>query len=306
MATRLIGLILLLIPSLGLAARPLFPHKETEIHHEFERVYKEIDRVRSKTGHSVRVHNLQISRVNNTQNHVLYDWIALEDDNGNIVTSGSRTHNILTGDITASDPGGLDTGTEQSDTWYALHVISNGEDFHVRYSTTSNKPVMPEGYQFWGHVGWMRNDSSGHIEEYLQDGNYVQWKDRIAVVNAQTTGIASNTTTDVSSCIPPLNTAWAGYFMVTLASTYTDSADKELTFQLSGPLLGSYSSGAVTPVILDRFYQESSTIQRAESVWTITNEDGPQIIWYADSTSLNRSGYTIDIDCRGYLLNIFD
>lgn len=306
MASRLI--LLLLFPASVWGIEPLIAHKEPPIKHEFERVYKEIENVRSKTGQTARVLNLQISRVSATSNHVLYDWIALEDGRGNIVTSGERQHRILTGEMTDSDPGGFDqSASVPADSWIAVHVITNGKgSFVVRYSTTSNKPTLPSGYPYWGHVGWVRTDSSSEIVPFLQDGDFFQYKNEVAIIAGQTTGAATNTTTDVSSAIPPMDTAWSGYFRVSLEATYSDSASKDIIFQLSGPLLGSYSSGSIPPVIYSTLYQASASIRQTAVVKTITNETDRQIIWYAAPTSTNRSSYTIDIYCRGFWLNLFD
>lgn len=69
----------------------------------------------------------------------------------------------LTADIATSGAGGLDTGSEASATWYAVHVIGDTTDTNspaAMLSTSSTAPTMPSGYDVFRRVGWVRNDGA--------------------------------------------------------------------------------------------------------------------------------------------------
>jgi len=73
--------------------------------------------------------------------------------------------------ITSSGAGGLDTGSEAADTWYAIHIIGdtsgvNSEDLLLSLSSTA--PTMPSGYDVFRHIGWTRNSSSSHFHRYRE------------------------------------------------------------------------------------------------------------------------------------------
>ncbi len=77
-------------------------------------------------------------------------------------------------DITVSGAGGLDTGTEASDTWYAVYVIYNPTSAGVSslLSTSFTSPTLPSGYTFYRRVGEILNDSGGDFKEIRQNGNH--------------------------------------------------------------------------------------------------------------------------------------
>lgn len=80
----------------------------------------------------------------------------------------------LTVDITISGAGGLDTGTEANDTWYAVYVLadSNGTNNPVGLmSTSASAPTLPAGYNLKRRLGWVRNNSSGNFLNFLQTGS---------------------------------------------------------------------------------------------------------------------------------------
>ena len=78
-------------------------------------------------------------------------------------------------DLTAAGANGLDTGTEANSTWYYLWLISNGL-FNVRglLSLSATAPTLPAGYPYKLRIGAVRNDSSGNLIPFWQDGRRVQ------------------------------------------------------------------------------------------------------------------------------------
>jgi hypothetical protein len=79
----------------------------------------------------------------------------------------------VTVDLTANGAGGLDSGAEAPDTWYAVHVIgdtSGGNSASAVFSTSADSPTLPPGYDRFRRVGWVRNDASGNLRKFLVRG----------------------------------------------------------------------------------------------------------------------------------------
>lgn len=77
----------------------------------------------------------------------------------------------VTADITVSGAGGLDTGVEASDTWYAVYVIadtSGVEAVDALLSLSFTSPTLPAGYDIFFRLGAVRNDSASDFLEFLQ------------------------------------------------------------------------------------------------------------------------------------------
>ena len=72
----------------------------------------------------------------------------------------------LTVDITESGAGGLDTGEEAANTWYAVHLIGDSSGTNSpagMLSLSSSSPTVPSGYDLFRHIGWVRNNSDSDI-----------------------------------------------------------------------------------------------------------------------------------------------
>ena len=82
-----------------------------------------------------------------------------------------RNTSSLTVDITASGAGGLDTGSEAGSTWYAVYLIAGPTGIAGLLSTSATTPTKPAGYSFARRIGWIRNDSSLNLEDFVQGGN---------------------------------------------------------------------------------------------------------------------------------------
>ena len=79
----------------------------------------------------------------------------------------------LTAAITASGAGGLDTGVEAADTWYAVHVIGDTTGANspaALLSLSATAPTQPAGYDVFRRVGWVRNDASSDLLKFFQRG----------------------------------------------------------------------------------------------------------------------------------------
>lgn len=121
---------------------------------------------------------------------------------------------LLTGDITVSGAGGLDTGSEASSTYYFVYAIADSTASNtptVLFSTSSTSPTMPAGYNRFRRVGFLRNDSSSDFLDFGQHGNgndrvYV-WRESETVLSVLTNGAATTFTNIVlDTLMPPTST----------------------------------------------------------------------------------------------------
>lgn len=113
------------------------------------------------------------------------DEIILQDDNFN---SYRISRVDLTLDITSMGINGLDTGTEQPDTWYYIWVIakSNGTIAGLLSSSSAN-PVLPSGYIYKAFAGAVHNcrNAGNDFGPMKQIGKKVA-RNAVAVINSGT------------------------------------------------------------------------------------------------------------------------
>lgn len=117
----------------------------------------------------------------------------------------------VTADITVSGAGGLDTGVEASDTWYAVFVIADTSGVNAVDALLSLNPVaptLPAGYDIFFRLGWVRNDSSSDFLEFLQTNgernrHHLWVNENLSTLNVLTGGSAlAFATVDLSSFVP--------------------------------------------------------------------------------------------------------
>ncbi len=77
----------------------------------------------------------------------------------------------VTADITVAGAGGLDTGVEAADTWYAVYVIDDTSGVNAvaaLLSVSFTSPTLPAGYDIFFRLGAVRNNSASDFLEFLQ------------------------------------------------------------------------------------------------------------------------------------------
>lgn len=77
----------------------------------------------------------------------------------------------VTADITVAGAGGLDTGAEAADTWYAVYVIADTSGVNPvdgLLSVSFITPTLPAGYDIFFRLGAVRNDAALDFLEFLQ------------------------------------------------------------------------------------------------------------------------------------------
>ena len=77
----------------------------------------------------------------------------------------------VTADITVAGAGGLDTGVEAADTWYAVYVIADTSGVNpvdALLSVSFITPTLPAGYDIFFRLGAVRNNAASDFLEFLQ------------------------------------------------------------------------------------------------------------------------------------------
>ena len=143
-------------------------------------------------------------------------------------------------ELTASGAGGLDAGTEASETWYAVHVIGDTSGVNpasALLSTSPDSPTLPGGYDRFRRVGWVRNNAAADIIPFWHRGKGTR---RTCFYNTETQGTrlldqgnaTTWTTIDASTFVPP--TCQEAYLGVCFAGLTGTAADRLYLRPLSG------------------------------------------------------------------------
>ncbi|MEE9129301.1 MAG: hypothetical protein V3T84_04735, partial [Phycisphaerales bacterium] len=118
-------------------------------------------------------------------------------------------------DITASGAGGLDTGVEASDTWYAVHVIGDSTGVNatsILLSVSFTSPTLPITHDIFRRVGAVRNDSASDFLSFVQAGlgndrSYIYDDETATALNVLSGGSATVfATVDLSDFVPESST----------------------------------------------------------------------------------------------------
>jgi len=109
---------------------------------------------------------------------------------------------VKTAAITSSGAGGLDTGSEASDTWYAVHIIGDTNGVNApaaMLSLSATSPTMPSGYDVFRRVGWTYNQADSNFRALKQTGGSTdRWVDWDSGSNYVLSGGNATSFTDVS------------------------------------------------------------------------------------------------------------
>lgn len=122
--------------------------------------------------------------------------------------------------------GGLNTGGEAANTWYEVHLIKRVDTgvVDVMFTTTGNRATLPANYTKQRRIGWIRNDGSSNILQF------VQVEDRFTLVTPINDVAASKTTTAaaVTLTVPPNTIA---RFRASCDSNATVNANAAMLFK---------------------------------------------------------------------------
>jgi hypothetical protein len=152
--------------------------------------------------------------------------ITLEDSSNSYMVLRSFDQSAT---ITVSGAGGLDTGTEASNTWYYIFAIAQpGGTASALLSLSPTGPTMPGGYTFKALVGAVRNNASGNFQAFTQKANSVYYNNHQNVLAAGTA--TTWTAVDVTAWVPSA----AGMLMgnVQMSTTASGAGNIEATLNL--------------------------------------------------------------------------
>jgi len=131
-----------------------------------------------------------------------------EDDTHDIVSDS--TINV---DITSSGAGGLDTGSEASNTHYFVWIIKNTDSGVIDgiLSTSSSSPTMPSGFNVRRLLGSVRNNVGSNFFDFKMFGagsnRFVEYMENsgttMRALSAGTAGTKTNV--DLSSFVPSIS-----------------------------------------------------------------------------------------------------
>lgn len=113
--------------------------------------------------HKGYIHGLDISYVSENTIEMAVGSCRDQNDspNGNMKITSPLTINLST-----SGAGGLDTGSKTSNTWYAVYLIGDTSKTLNEVgilSESASSPVLPNGYDMFRRVGWIKNGPDNKI-----------------------------------------------------------------------------------------------------------------------------------------------
>ena len=168
---------------------------------------------------------------------------ASEDATVNIVVSTAITISFASNGV-----GGLDTGTEASNTWYYVFVIYNTNTGAVSavFSANSNAPTYPSGYGKRRRIGSVRNDADKNMLRFVSVGRYDCKKityneDKDTILKVLNNGNATSyTPINCSNLIPPTSQC-ADVQLISFAGSATDQYAQFYPGILTNAINGAYS-----------------------------------------------------------------
>jgi hypothetical protein len=107
-----------------------------------------------------------------------------------------------------SAAGGLDTGSETTNTWYYIYLIMRSDTgvVDVLLSASATAPTMPANYDHKRRIAAVFNDGSSNIIQYNQAGDEFLMETPVSVLS--TTGLGTSRSTFGTYC-PPITGAKA-------------------------------------------------------------------------------------------------
>lgn len=171
--------------------------------------------------------------------------------------------------LASSGAGGLDTGSEASDTIYYVWLIWNETTLSGLISASATAPTMPSGYTYKALVGSFFNDSSSDIVDFDQKGNVTFCRDTILSSGTATT----STALDISPVPPIANLFFAELGLENSAAAFSQAIIRD-------------SSGNI---ILDIFKNPSIDSEEMAGIETFP-------LWGTNSVEYNVGSGTQNLD----------
>jgi len=138
-----------------------------------------------------------------TQVRITTDRVVLRNPDNNTFVVFDNVDETAT--ITTGGANGLDTGSEASNTWYFVWLISNGNVVDSLLSTSATAPTMPSGYAYRMRVGSVRNNASSNFFNFVQYGKecrYLENTNTSPFLVLSSGGQTSFTDVDCTAVVP--------------------------------------------------------------------------------------------------------
>lgn len=181
--------------------------------------------------------------------------------------------------ITSSGAGGLDTGSEASSTWYAVHVIGgNGQTEAAMLSTSSTAPTLPGSYTKFRHIGWVYNNTSSDIPLFTEHGLSTTREVYLGIPAANSQALVNGSATTFTSIsltvgIPP------GCGLVYILATHTGGTNGDAAAFRPG------NSSETSPIHKVWGRGTVGTQQRSGQAFWIPTDPSDRTIDYANSSA---------------------
>ncbi len=131
-----------------------------------------------------------------------------------VVDSALSVSNIVSG------AGGLDTGTVANSTFYAVFVIADStkhNDPVGLISASGTAPTLPEGYDSFRRIGWVKTDGTADFLEFRQYGAGQErwmWYDAPIATDITAGSSATYAAVDASGGLPDSNPRMVNWYCV--------------------------------------------------------------------------------------------
>ncbi len=236
--------------------------------------------------------NLVVSRSATNQVFVSHDEIVTK--NGSALNwLGLTSYNI---DLTVSGAGGLDTGSQATNTWYYIYAISDGTNEAGLFSIDPNSPTLPTNYVYKTLLGAAWHNQTNTFNNFYQYNREVRIVETNLLDKACTTAstyelLASTNATNFAQMVPPIAKGARGSFGVGTASV---NASVGIASQTNG--IGGISFYAQTITSASGFYA-SPALTYAVTPFFVLLTTQQNFAWRVDDNTtkcrISISGYDL-------------
>lgn len=159
----------------------------------------------------------------------------------------------VSADLTLSGAGGLDTGTEAPNTWYALYVITNesGSAVSGLLHAGTGAPALPPGFSRYRRVGWVRNDGSSNLRRFHHSGDWWFYDEPFGSLLFVNTTSPATTLTAISAAafVPPTSTL--AYLKTQMGVTHGNPGVVEIILRPNGSNLSDDDFSTISAETLE-------------------------------------------------------
>ena len=197
-------------------------------------------------------------------------------------------------DMTVSGAGGLDTGSEASNTWYYAWIIARADGTKSGvFSTSSSAPTMPSGYTYKALVGAVRNDGSSNLLGGYQKGRWFYFSSNQSVLGSGSS--TSEATVSVSSFVPAIATQFQMLCSILVTSDGVGSARRRADIRFVTGVNYTYAN---------RVHADGASGSAADARDVVCPNVSQQFFYIISSEGGGTSAVAFDAAVNGFALPI--